>query len=135
MKDFDRSLPMLLYRALDLIMPRFRAIFGRFGLQLGELRLGGTRLGRLGLGFGQVLECIERITAAAATDLACGLLQYFRCHAKGCAAIRALCIHCSALSPRTRQPRPRLAVLLPEYGFVELDPGVVRCENLRCLFT
>ncbi len=32
MKDFDHSLPMLLYRALDLIMPRFRAIFGRFGL-------------------------------------------------------------------------------------------------------
>jgi homoprotocatechuate degradation regulator HpaR len=30
--DFDRSLPMLLYRALDLIMPRFRAIFGGFGL-------------------------------------------------------------------------------------------------------
>lgn len=32
MKDFDRSLPMMLYRALDLIMPRFRAIFGEFGL-------------------------------------------------------------------------------------------------------
>ena len=32
MKDFDRSLPMMLYRALDLIMPRFRAIFAQFGL-------------------------------------------------------------------------------------------------------
>ena len=32
MKDFERSLPMMLYRALDLIMPRFRAIFAEFGL-------------------------------------------------------------------------------------------------------
>jgi homoprotocatechuate degradation regulator HpaR len=32
MQDFSRSLPMLLYRALDDVMPRFRRIFNEFGL-------------------------------------------------------------------------------------------------------
>lgn len=31
-QDFSRSLPMLLYRALDAVMPRFRLIFNEFGL-------------------------------------------------------------------------------------------------------
>ena len=30
--DFSRSLPMMLYRALDAVMPRFRRIFNEFGL-------------------------------------------------------------------------------------------------------
>ena len=30
--DFTRSLPMLLYQALDAVMPRFRRIFNRFGI-------------------------------------------------------------------------------------------------------
>ncbi len=30
--EFSRSLPMMLYRALDAVMPRFRAIFNEFGL-------------------------------------------------------------------------------------------------------
>ena len=30
--EFSRSLPMLLYRALDAVMPRFRRIFNEFGL-------------------------------------------------------------------------------------------------------
>jgi len=32
MQDFSRSLPMMLYRALDHVMPRFRRIFNDFGL-------------------------------------------------------------------------------------------------------
>ena len=31
-QEFSRSLPMLLYRALDTVMPRFRRIFNEFGL-------------------------------------------------------------------------------------------------------
>lgn len=32
MQQFSRSLPMMLYRALDAVMPRFRRIFNEFGL-------------------------------------------------------------------------------------------------------
>ena len=32
LSDFSHSLPMLLYRALDAVMPRFRRIFNEFGL-------------------------------------------------------------------------------------------------------
>ena len=32
MRNFDQSLPMLLYRALNALMPEFRAVFRRFGL-------------------------------------------------------------------------------------------------------
>lgn len=32
MKPFDRSLPMMLYRTLDAVMPAFRAIFAQFDL-------------------------------------------------------------------------------------------------------
>lgn len=32
MKPFETSLPMMLYRTLDAVMPGFRAIFARFGL-------------------------------------------------------------------------------------------------------
>lgn len=32
MQSFSRSLPMMLYSTLDAVMPRFRAIFGKFGL-------------------------------------------------------------------------------------------------------
>lgn len=31
-QDFSRSLPMMLYRALDAVLPRFRRIFNEFGL-------------------------------------------------------------------------------------------------------
>lgn len=31
-QDFSQSLPMMLYRALDTVMPRFRKIFNEFGL-------------------------------------------------------------------------------------------------------
>ena len=31
-QEFSRSLPMMLYRALDTVMPRFRKIFNEFGL-------------------------------------------------------------------------------------------------------
>jgi len=32
MTSFDRSLPMILHRALDLVMPEYRELFSRFGL-------------------------------------------------------------------------------------------------------
>jgi len=32
MNSFSRSLPMMLYRALDAVLPEFRAIFAQFGL-------------------------------------------------------------------------------------------------------
>jgi len=32
MQEFSRSLPMMLYRTLDAVMPRFRHIFNEFGL-------------------------------------------------------------------------------------------------------
>jgi len=32
MQEFSRSLPMMLYRTLDTVMPRFREIFKKFGL-------------------------------------------------------------------------------------------------------
>ena len=32
MQDFSRSLPIMLYRTLDAVMPRFRQIFNEFGL-------------------------------------------------------------------------------------------------------
>ncbi len=32
MQEFSRSLPMMLYRTLDAVMPRFRSIFKEFGL-------------------------------------------------------------------------------------------------------
>lgn len=32
MQEFTRSLPMMLYRSLDAVMPRFRRIFNEFGL-------------------------------------------------------------------------------------------------------
>ena len=32
MQEFRRSLPMMLYRTLDAVMPRFRQIFNEFGL-------------------------------------------------------------------------------------------------------
>lgn len=32
MKDFDRSLPMMLYRTLDAVMPEFREVFSDYGL-------------------------------------------------------------------------------------------------------
>jgi len=32
MQDFSRSLPIMLYRTLDAVLPRFRQIFNEFGL-------------------------------------------------------------------------------------------------------
>ena len=32
MQEFSHSLPMMLYRTLDAVMPRFRQIFSEFGL-------------------------------------------------------------------------------------------------------
>ena len=39
MEKFDTSLPMMLYRALDVLMPRFRAIFREFDLTEQQWRI------------------------------------------------------------------------------------------------
>ncbi len=39
MKSFSSSLPMMLYRALDVVMPRFRTIFREFGLTEQQWRI------------------------------------------------------------------------------------------------
>ena len=39
MQQFSRSLPMMLYRALDAVMPRFRLIFKEFGLTEQQWRI------------------------------------------------------------------------------------------------
>ena len=39
MERFDTSLPMMLYRALDVLMPRFRSIFREFGLTEQQWRI------------------------------------------------------------------------------------------------
>ena len=105
------------------------------GFEFGEVFLGkpGSFLFRSRLR--QVLERVERMPAAAAADLSRGLLENVCGYAKRRAAFRALCVHCLALSPRTRQPRPRLAVLFPEYRLIERDPGVERRHDLVNLFT
>lgn len=38
-KPYDRALPTLLYRALDAVMPCFRAVYGRFGLNESQWRV------------------------------------------------------------------------------------------------
>lgn len=37
--EFSRSLPMLLYRALDAVMPRFRSVFNDFGITEQQWRI------------------------------------------------------------------------------------------------
>ncbi len=39
MQEFSRSLPMMLYRTLDVVMPRFRRIFNEFGLTEQQWRI------------------------------------------------------------------------------------------------
>lgn len=39
MKSFDRSLPMMLHRALDAVMPPFRQIFSEYGLTEQQWRI------------------------------------------------------------------------------------------------
>ena len=39
MQEFSRSLPMMLYRTLDAVMPRFRRIFNEFGLTEQQWRI------------------------------------------------------------------------------------------------
>ena len=55
MQAFSRSLPMLLYRTLDAVMPRFRSIFGKFGLTEQQWR---------------VLRVLWEMDGAALSDLA-----------------------------------------------------------------
>ena len=38
-QDFSQSLPMMLYRALDEIMPKFRCIFNEFALTEQQWRI------------------------------------------------------------------------------------------------
>ena len=114
---------------------KFLVFVGNFGCELGQrrVRLLGNR--RFRFLFRQVVERVERIAAATATDLAGCLFQDLCRYSKCCAAIRALRVHCLALSPRTRQSRPFLAVLLPGDRFLEPDPGFIRFHYVLRLFT
>lgn len=49
MQRFEQSLPMMLYRTLDAVMPRFRAIFARHGLTEQQWRVLRTLWERDGL--------------------------------------------------------------------------------------
>ena len=79
----------------------------------------GRRL-RLGLraGLGQVRQRVERVAAAAATDLACGLFKDLGRHAERKAALGTLGVHKLALTPCSADPRPRLVTLGAERRLV-----------------
>ena len=62
MQTFSRSLPMMLYRTLDAVMPRFRSVFGQFGLTEQQWRVLRVLWEIDGIGFSELAE-ITRIPA------------------------------------------------------------------------
>lgn len=56
MQDFSQSLPMMLYRALDAVMPRFRRIFNEFGLTEQQWRVLRVLWERDELALGELAE-------------------------------------------------------------------------------
>ena len=62
MQTFSRSLPMMLYRTLDAVMPRFRSIFGEFGLTEQQWRVLRVLWEVDGIGLTELAE-ITRIPA------------------------------------------------------------------------
>lgn len=63
--EFSRSLPMLLYRALDAVMPRFRAIFNDFGITEQQWRVLRVLKDESGL----ALRDLATLTAISAPSL------------------------------------------------------------------
>ncbi len=54
MQEFSRSLPMMLYAALDAVLPRFRVIFKDFGLTEQQWRVLRVLWERQSMGFGEL---------------------------------------------------------------------------------
>lgn len=65
MQRFEQSLPMMLYRTLDAVMPRFRAIFARHGLTEQQWRVLRALWERDGL----PLLALSRATLVSAPSL------------------------------------------------------------------
>ena len=55
-QSFSQSLPMMLYRALDAVMPRFRRIFNEFGLTEQQWRVLRVLWEEDGIAFGDLSE-------------------------------------------------------------------------------
>ena len=55
-QSFSQSLPMMLYRALDAVMPRFRRIFNEFGLTEQQWRVLRALWEDDGIAFGDLAE-------------------------------------------------------------------------------
>ena len=56
MQEFSRSLPMMLYLALDTVMPRFRRIFNEFGLTEQQWRVLRVLWEHEGIAFRELAE-------------------------------------------------------------------------------
>jgi homoprotocatechuate degradation regulator HpaR len=56
MQEFSHSLPMLLYRTLDAVMPRFRQIFSEFGLTEQQWRVLRVLWQHEQIGFGELAD-------------------------------------------------------------------------------
>lgn len=76
MQDFTRSMPMMLYRALHGVMPRFRAIFSEFGLTETQWRVLRVLWEHQQIAFGD----LARLTLIPAPSLV-GVID--RLHANG----------------------------------------------------
>lgn len=70
MQTFSRSLPMMLYRTLDAVMPRFRSIFGEFGLTEQQWRVLRVLWEVDGIGFSDLAEttCIPAPSLVGVVD-------------------------------------------------------------------
>lgn len=55
-QPFERSLPMMLYRALGAVMPRFRSIFNEFGITEQQWRVLRVLWEHNGIAFGELAE-------------------------------------------------------------------------------
>lgn len=64
MRDFERSLPMLLYRALDDVLPRFRSLFATFDLTETQWRVLRILWQNEHIGLGE-LSGMARISASS----------------------------------------------------------------------
>jgi homoprotocatechuate degradation regulator HpaR len=65
LREFDRSLPMMLYRALEVVLPPFRAIFARFELTETQWRV----LRALWDADGRMFNELARVTLIPAPSL------------------------------------------------------------------
>lgn len=138
MQDFSRSLPMMLYRALDAVMPRFRRIFGEFGLTEQQWRVLRVLWERDTVTLGE----LSRLTLIAPPSLvgvidrlgASGLLERRRSrsdrrvvHVGATAAGRELE---QQVMPRVQETYAALRDSLPEEDWSALIDGLERVARL-----